>query len=117
MSPRTPRAAIRKRSSVFIRQRSTAGREPYASAIPRDTLRQWVLSPWCALSSRRSLSLRERPFASIGMATANSMAALVAGAVCVHATAIGIGERVGNTQMDQMLVNLKLMGIHPWADQ
>jgi 2-isopropylmalate synthase len=45
------------------------------------------------------------------------MAALVAGAECVHATALGIGERVGNTQMDQMLVNLKLMGIPPWADQ
>src|SRR5205823_6233872 len=52
-----------------------------------------------------------------GLAIANSMAALVAGAVCVHATALGIGERVGNTQMDQMLVNLKLMGIPPWADQ
>ena len=26
---------------------------------------------------------------------------------------IGIGERVGNTPMDQMLVNLKLMGIAP----
>jgi 2-isopropylmalate synthase len=45
------------------------------------------------------------------------MAALVAGAECVHACAIGIGERVGNTQMDQMLVNLKLMGISPWAEQ
>ena len=52
-----------------------------------------------------------------GLAIANSMAALVAGADCVHATALGIGERVGNTQMDQMLVNLKLMGTAPWADQ
>jgi 2-isopropylmalate synthase len=52
-----------------------------------------------------------------GLAIANSMAALVAGAECVHATALGIGERVGNTQMDQMLLNLKLMGIAPWADQ
>jgi isopropylmalate/homocitrate/citramalate synthase len=52
-----------------------------------------------------------------GLATANAMAALVAGANCIHATAIGIGERVGNTQMDQMLVNLKLMGIPPWAEQ
>lgn len=52
-----------------------------------------------------------------GLAIANSMAALVAGAVCVHGTALGIGERVGNTQIDQMLVNLKLMGIPPWADQ
>jgi 2-isopropylmalate synthase len=52
-----------------------------------------------------------------GLAIANSMAALIAGAECVHATAVGIGERVGNTQMDQMLVNLKLMGIPPWTDQ
>ena len=52
-----------------------------------------------------------------GLATANAMAALVAGANCVHATALGIGERVGNTQMDQMLVNLKLMGIAPWDQQ
>jgi 2-isopropylmalate synthase len=52
-----------------------------------------------------------------GMGMANAVAALSAGATCVHATALGIGERVGNTQMDQMLVNLKLMGIEPWADQ
>src|SRR5205807_7507731 len=41
-----------------------------------------------------------------GLAVANSLAALAAGANCVHGTALGIGERVGNTQMDQMLVNL-----------
>ncbi len=52
-----------------------------------------------------------------GLAVANSMAALMAGAECVHACALGIGERVGNTQMDQMLVNLKLMGIPPWSEQ
>jgi 2-isopropylmalate synthase len=52
-----------------------------------------------------------------GLAIANSLAALAAGAHCVHACAVGIGERVGNTQMDQMLVNLKLMGIPPWDQQ
>jgi 2-isopropylmalate synthase len=52
-----------------------------------------------------------------GLAVANALAALAAGADCVHCCAIGIGERVGNTQMDQMLVNLKLMGVEPWADQ
>jgi 2-isopropylmalate synthase len=52
-----------------------------------------------------------------GLAIANSIAAIIAGADCVHACAIGIGERVGNTQMDQMLVNLKLMGIDPWDQQ
>jgi 2-isopropylmalate synthase len=52
-----------------------------------------------------------------GFAVANSIAALAAGADCVHACALGTGERVGNTQMDQMLVNLKLMGIPPWDKQ
>jgi 2-isopropylmalate synthase len=52
-----------------------------------------------------------------GFAVANSMAALAAGADCVHGCALGTGERVGNTQMDQMLVNLKLMGIAPWEEQ
>ncbi|MFI5103848.1 MAG: LeuA family protein [Terriglobales bacterium] len=52
-----------------------------------------------------------------GLGVANALAALAAGADCVHATALGIGERVGNTQMDQMLVNLKLMGVSPWAEQ
>src|ERR1700676_5420073 len=52
-----------------------------------------------------------------GLAIANSMAALIAGAECVHATALGIGEGVGNTQMDQLVLNLKLMGIPPGADQ
>ena len=52
-----------------------------------------------------------------GLAIANSLAALEAGADCVHGCGIGIGERVGNTQMDQMLVNLKLMGVEPWASQ
>ncbi len=52
-----------------------------------------------------------------GLAVANSMAALMAGADCVHACALGIGERAGNTQMDQMLINLKLMGVSPWAEQ
>jgi isopropylmalate/homocitrate/citramalate synthase len=45
-----------------------------------------------------------------GLAVANSLAAFEAGADQVHASALGIGERVGNTPIDQMLVNLKLMG-------
>jgi len=52
-----------------------------------------------------------------GLGVANSLAALAAGADCVHGCALGAGERVGNTQMDQMLVNLKLMGVAPWDRQ
>ena len=52
-----------------------------------------------------------------GLAIANSMAAIIAGADSVHGCAIGLGERVGNTQIDQMLVNLKLMEVAPWDQQ
>ena len=37
---------------------------------------------------------------------ANSLAAFEAGADQVHGTALGVGERVGNTPIDQVLVNL-----------
>jgi 2-isopropylmalate synthase len=46
-----------------------------------------------------------------GLAVANSLAAVAAGAHCVHAAANSLGERVGNTPMELMLVNLRLMGL------
>src|SRR6266852_3298972 len=46
-----------------------------------------------------------------GLAIANSLAALAAGANQVHAAANSLGERVGNTPMELMLVNLRLMGV------
>lgn len=50
-----------------------------------------------------------------GMAVANALWAIEAGADRIHGTALGIGERVGNCSMDQLLVNLKLLG--PLKDQ
>ena len=47
-----------------------------------------------------------------GLGLANTLAAIEAGAHRVHGTALGIGERVGNTEMDLLLVNLKLLGVH-----
>ncbi len=49
-----------------------------------------------------------------GLSVPNSLTALEAGADVVHGCALGIGERVGNTPMDQLLVNLKLLG---WLDR
>jgi len=40
----------------------------------------------------------------------NSIAAIEAGADRIHGTALGIGERCGNTSLDLLLVNLKLWG-------
>jgi isopropylmalate/homocitrate/citramalate synthase len=45
------------------------------------------------------------------LALENSLAAMDAGATRLHGAALGIGERVGNTPMDALLVNLVLMGI------
>jgi len=49
-----------------------------------------------------------------GMGLANCVAAFEAGATRVHGTALGIGERCGNAEMDLLLVNLKLLG---WIDR
>jgi len=46
-----------------------------------------------------------------GLAVANSLAAIAAGADQVHAVALSLGERVGNTPMEVMLVNLRLLGL------
>jgi 2-isopropylmalate synthase len=45
-----------------------------------------------------------------GLAVPNTLAAVAAGVDRVHATALGVGERVGNCAMDQLLINLRLMG-------
>jgi 2-isopropylmalate synthase len=46
-----------------------------------------------------------------GLALTCALAAIRAGADRIHATALGIGERSGNVQMDLLLVNLKMMGV------
>ena len=46
-----------------------------------------------------------------GFGLANTFAAIEAGADRVHGTALGIGERVGNTEMDLLLVNMRLWGM------
>ncbi len=48
-----------------------------------------------------------------GLCVPNTIEAIESGADRVHGTALGIGERVGNTPMDLLLVNLRLLG---WID-
>ena len=45
-----------------------------------------------------------------GFGLANALAAIEAGATRVHATALGLGERCGNAEMELLLVNLHLLG-------
>jgi isopropylmalate/homocitrate/citramalate synthase len=46
-----------------------------------------------------------------GLGVVNSLAAVEAGVDRVHGTILGIGERCGNAPLDQVLVNLKLLGV------
>ncbi len=46
-----------------------------------------------------------------GLAIANSLAAIAAGARQIHGVALSLGERVGNTPMELLLINLRLMGL------
>jgi 2-isopropylmalate synthase len=47
-----------------------------------------------------------------GFGLANCFAAIEAGVDRVHGTALGVGERVGNAEMDLLLINLNLLGAH-----
>jgi len=46
-----------------------------------------------------------------GLGLINAIAAAQAGARRIHGTILGVGERVGNTQIDLLLVNMKLLGV------
>lgn len=52
-----------------------------------------------------------------GLSIPNAIAAIEAGADRIHGTGLGIGERCGNTPMDILLVNLKLMGYPGFEDR
>ncbi len=51
-----------------------------------------------------------------GLGVTNTISALEYGADRLHGTILGIGERVGNAALDQVLVNLKLLGEIPDRD-
>lgn len=49
-----------------------------------------------------------------GLGLANAVVAAEAGADRIHGTILGIGERVGNCALDQLLVNFELFGWSHW---
>ncbi len=51
-----------------------------------------------------------------GLGVVNTIFAIEYGADRAHGTALGLGERVGNAAMDQVLLNLKLLGELPDRD-
>ena len=108
--------AIRRRCARCIRPRSGPARRASASPTPSGTPRR--RAPRRSSASSRGVvaecggGRRHRLARPPGprLRVVNALAALEAGATRLHGAAIGIGERVGNTPMDLLLVNLVLMG-------
>lgn len=82
------------------------------AAVPRGVtnLVSWVARLLAELGVAERVGIDWHGHRDRGLDVANTLAALEAGATRVHGTALGVGERVGNTPMEQILVNLKLLG-------
>ncbi len=82
------------------------------AAVPHGVknLVTWVKSLLDELDMAEEIGIDWHGHRDRGLDVANTLAALEAGATRVHGTALGVGERVGNTPMEQLLVNLKLLG-------
>ncbi|UCC73640.1 MAG: 2-isopropylmalate synthase [Gemmatimonadota bacterium] len=85
------------------------------AAVPRGVINlvTWVKNLLEELGVSDSVGIDWHGHRDRALDVANTLAAIEAGATRVHGTALGIGERIGNTPMEQLLVNLKLLG---WRD-
>ncbi len=83
------------------------------AAVPRGVINlvTWVKSLLSKLGVADRVGIDWHGHRDRGLDVANTLAAIEAGATRVHGTALGVGERVGNTPMEQLLVNLKLLGL------
>ena len=83
------------------------------AAVPTgaSNLVQWVHALLVELGVEDRVGIDWHGHRDRGFALANTIAAIEGGATRVHGTALGIGERVGNTPMESILLNLKLLGL------
>lgn len=74
------------------------------------SLVRWTLDLLDELGVRDRVGVDWHGHQDRGLSLPNALAAIEAGADRIHGTVLGVGERVGNTSTDQLLVNLRLMG-------
>ncbi len=111
---RTDRATVKKLYTTAIRcgARAIVLCDTVGHATPQGAYnlvkfaRQEIVKP-----SREKIRVDWHGHCDRGLAVANSLAAIAAGADQVHAAANSLGERVGNTPTELMLVNLRLLGL------
>jgi 2-isopropylmalate synthase len=71
---------------------------------------EWVDAHLRGLGVRDRVKVDWHGHQDRGLSLTNALYAIEAGVDRVHGCVLGIGERVGNTPLDQLLVNLKLAG-------
>ena len=113
--PRTRRGAIRtssarssRRSSRRARRRSTC---PTRSATRRPTRsRDFFRSVIARVPSSDQVTFSAHCHDDLGLAVANTLAALGAGARQVECTVNGIGERAGNASLEEIVMAIRVRG-------
>ncbi len=113
---RTDPATVKKMYTTALRSGATAAVlcDTVGHATPRGAynLVKFVIEEVVQTAGpREAIRVDWHGHCDRGLAIANSIAAVAAGADQIHGAAIALGERVGNTPMDLLLVNLKLMGL------
>ncbi|MBC2606183.1 homocitrate synthase/isopropylmalate synthase family protein [Pelagicoccus albus] len=66
-----------------------------------------TLDLFCDLSKNTSIEIEFHAHNDLGMATANTVAALMGGASCASVTVNGLGERAGNAPLEEVSMALK----------
>ena len=81
----------------------------HATPAGVSNLVRWVDAHLRGLGVRERVKLDWHGHQDRGLSLANALAAVEAGCERIHGTLLGIGERVGNTPVDLLLVNLQLL--------
>lgn len=78
-------------------------------ATPEGTARLIRFIRGVVAATGESIAIDFHGHSDRGLALSNALAAYMGGADRAHGTVLGIGERVGNTPLDLLLINLKLL--------
>jgi len=75
-----------------------------------------VMTPWAMMHTIRSIrewfpdmKVEVHNHNGFGLGTANAIAAVLAGASCVHGALLGLGERDGNIPIDEIVMALEIL--------
>ena len=109
-NPETVRALYRAAIEAGARRICLCDTVGHATPDGVKALVSYVREVMSEMGSSEEIKIDWHGHQDRGLGVINSIAAYEAGADRLHGTALGIGERVGNAPMDQLLVNLQLMG-------